>query len=400
MGTHSLRIGIAGGSIGGLTAGVLLHELGHDVHIFERSTAALEDRGAGIVVLPVTDRYFTERGNGLGPRDTGAPDVALTLTDWSYVDRAGSIVHTTAIHNRFTSWNTLYRALLDSFPAERYHLSHEVTSIEQTSDEVTVSFVNGDTHSCDLLVAADGIASTVRAAVSPHTTTDYSGYVAWRGMVPESELPADTTAMFADALIYQILDHSHILAYFIPGPDDSTAPGRRVLNFVWYRNVSGADFDDLMTDRHGERRPATMPPGLMQDRLVSAFRRTAEQVLAPQLADLVLRCDEPFVQAIFDMAADQFVHGRIVLLGDAAAVARPHVAAGTAKACADAWALRDHLAAGHDLAAALKSWGTQQLAVARAVAARSRQMGQSAQVDATMVPDDPNWRFGLFGPGA
>lgn len=400
MSTHSLHIGIAGGSIGGLTAGVLLHELGHDVHVFERSTAALEDRGAGIVVLPITEKYFSDGGNGLSQRDLDGADVALTLTDWSYIDRAGSIVHTVAAHNRFTSWNTLYRALLDSFPAERYHLSHAVTSVEQTADEVAISFVDGNTHTCDLLVAADGIASTVRAGVSPQTTTDYSGYVAWRGIVPESELPAETASMFADALIYQILDHSHILAYLIPGPDDSTAPGRRVLNFVWYRNVSGAEFDDLMTDRHGERRPATMPPGLMQDHLVSDFRRDAEQVLAPQLADLVRRCDEPFVQVIFDMAADRFVHGRIVLLGDAAAVARPHVAAGTAKACADAWALRDHLAAGGGLEAALASWETQQLEVARAVAARSRQMGQAAQVDATMVPDDPEWRFGLFGPGA
>ena len=62
MAANQTRIAIAGGSIGGLTAGVLLHELGLDVNIFERSSVALESRGAGIVVLPMTERYFTERG--------------------------------------------------------------------------------------------------------------------------------------------------------------------------------------------------------------------------------------------------------------------------------------------------------------------------------------------------
>ena len=87
-----LRIGIAGGSIGGLTTAVLLHELGEDVQVFERSLSALEGRGAGIVVLPITERYFVERGGGLGSSDREASEVALTLTNWSYIDRAGTII--------------------------------------------------------------------------------------------------------------------------------------------------------------------------------------------------------------------------------------------------------------------------------------------------------------------
>ncbi|HUF95610.1 MAG TPA: NAD(P)-binding protein, partial [Acidimicrobiia bacterium] len=48
------RVLVVGGSIGGLTAGLLLRELGCEVDIFERASTALEDRGAGIVVLPIT----------------------------------------------------------------------------------------------------------------------------------------------------------------------------------------------------------------------------------------------------------------------------------------------------------------------------------------------------------
>jgi 2,6-dihydroxypyridine 3-monooxygenase len=396
---NPLRIGIAGGSIGGLTAGVLLHELGHDVHIFERSTAALEDRGAGIVVLPITERYFTEKGAALGETGVDLPEVALNLTNWSYIDPSGTIIDAVPTNNRFTSWNTLYRALLDAMPGHRYHLSHQVSAVDQTGDEVTVSFAAGGSHRCDLLVAADGMASTVRAIVSPDTATRYAGYVGWRGTVLEQDLPPEISSAFADAIIYQVLDHSHVLVYAIPASGGSIVVGERALNFVWYRNVTTAAFADLMTDREGNLRPATVPPGLVQDSFVEELQVEAAEFLAPQLREVIRACDEPFIQALFDMVADRLVHGRVVLLGDAASVVRPHVGAGAAKACADAWALRDHLAAGDDVATALGSWEAQQLGLARTVVAKSRRMGESSQVHATMRPGDREWRFGLFGPG-
>lgn len=399
LGINPLHIAIAGGSIGGLTAGILLHELGHDVHVYERSTSALEGRGAGIVVLPMTERYFTERGSALGEGHAEAADVALTLTNWSYVDQSGALVDEAPTHNRFTSWNTLYRALLEVLPSDRYHLSHNVTGCAQSAQGLVISFEHGESRDCDLLVAADGIASTVRSTVSPQTTTDYAGYVAWRGTVLESDLELDTAVIFEDAMVYQVLDHAHILAYAIPGPGDSIVPGHRSLNFVWYRNSPGLEFEALMVDRQGVHRPATMPPGMAQDHFVAELRDDAERLLAPQLRDLVLSCEEPFIQAIFDMAADRFVHGRIALIGDAATALRPHVAAGTAKACADGWALRDHLSMGDDLDAALAGWERQQLDLAQTAAAKSRRMGQQAQFESTMVPGDPEWRFGLFGPG-
>ncbi len=400
--TNQLRIGVVGGSIGGLTAAVLLHELGHDVRVFERSTTALEGRGAGIVVLPITERYFVERGGRLGADESEAREVALTLTNWSYVNREGEIIEAVPTHNRFTAWNTLYRALLESFPVDQYLLGHHATAIEQrVNDDATVriSFANGEEHHCDLLVGADGMGSTVRTLVSPDTATTYAGYVAWRGTVQESELSPETAAMLGDAMIYQVLDHSHILAYAIPGPDDSIEAGARSINFVWYRNASGAYFDELMTDNYGEVRPSTVPPGFLQTQFVNELHGEAGRVLSPQLAELVRLCPHPFIQAIFDMRAERLVHDRTILLGDAAAVVRPHVAAGAAKACADAWALREHLQDPVELTAALAAWEVEQLAVATAVAERSRSMGESAQVESTMVPGDPSWRFGLFGPG-
>ncbi len=396
---NGLRVGVVGGSIGGLTAAVLLHEMGCDVEVFERSSSALQGRGAGIAVLPMTERYFTELGTSLGASGGTARQVALTLTYWSYVDRNGAIIDTAATHYRFTSWNTLYRALLERLPPERYHLGCRAAGVEQSGESASVRFAGGDTHPCDLLVGADGIGSTVRETVAPRTSTTYAGYVAWRGTVLESALSPSTAEIFADAMVYQVLQRSHILAYAIPGPTDSVEVGERALNFVWYRNVDGAAYDDLMTDRDGVHRPGTMPPGLVQHRFVRALRADASALLAPQLAELVLACDAPFIQAIFDMTAHRFRRGRTILIGDAAAALRPHVAAGTAKACADGWALRDFLSGAGDLDGALAGWEAQQMELAERTAAKSRAMGEASQTAGTMVPGDPGWRFGLFGSG-
>lgn len=151
-----LRIGIAGGSLGGLTAAVLLHELGHDVHVFERSTEALKARGAGIVVLPATERYFTEQGTDF------SDGVALTLTNWSYMNREGEVTSRTPTHNRFSSWNTMYRALLKALPSERYHLNREVVGLTQSSAQAHLEFADGSAHRCDLLLGIDGVSSTLR----------------------------------------------------------------------------------------------------------------------------------------------------------------------------------------------------------------------------------------------
>lgn len=392
-----IRIAIAGGSIGGLTAAVLLHEQGHDVHVFERSSEALQGRGAGIVVLPMTERYFAERGTTLEREDGSPGDVALTLTNWSYVDREGTFLAQDPTHNRFSSWNTIYRALRRALPDERYHLGHKVTGFREANGGVTLEIEGRPDQPADLVVAADGVASTLRPLVEPDTEPEYAGYVAWRGTVLESDLDAETAAVFADAMVYQVLDHSHILIYAIPGPGDSTEPGTRFLNFVWYRNVE--DLDGLMTDRGGVHRPSTMPPGLVADGHLAEFRAASAEQLAPALRTVVDACPEPFIQVIFDMTMERFVHGRVAFIGDAASAARPHVAAGTAKACADSWAMARHFAAHPDLTSGLAAWEREQHALATRITAKSRGMGIASQVDGVMQPGDPNWRFGLFGPG-
>jgi 2,6-dihydroxypyridine 3-monooxygenase len=388
------RVLVAGGSIGGLTAAVLLRDLGCEVDVYERSAGVLEDRGAGIVVLPVTERYFTERAGDEGR-------VSLELTYWTYVDRAGKVVSADADYFRFSGWATIYRALLDVFGPERYHLGHEMVGFDATTDGIAARFCSGVTAEGDLLVSADGLHSTARSLLLPGVEPVYAGYVAWRGTTPEAILSPQARVDLADSMIYQVLEPGHILVYAIPDHEGRTSPPHRVINWVWYRNYAGGGvFDDLMLDRNGAQRTGTMPPGMMRNDHLDEMRTTAVDVLAPTLQEVVLGCERPLIQAVFDLESPQMAFDRVCLIGDAAFGLRPHVAAGQAKACADAWALRDALElCDGRVDEALAAWEPTQLALGRHALERTRQMGAASQFEGTMVPGDPAWKFGLWEPG-
>jgi 2,6-dihydroxypyridine 3-monooxygenase len=394
MNGAGVRVGVSGGSLGGLTVGLLLRDAGHQVDVWERSRTKLHSRGAGIVLHAMTVRYLLER------ELLDLDDVSVPATWWCYVDGAGRVIHREPCRHRFTSWNTLYHALLDQLEPERYHLGCEVIGFAPDADGVRVGFADGGEAGCDLLVCADGAASSARAALLPAAVARYAGYTGWRGTAEESDLSAETLDQLADTITYHVMPGSHILTYPIPGRDGEREIGRRLMNFVWYRNVAeGADFEALMTDRHGVFRPYSVPPGMLGERFVADLR-TAAGALPPAMAEVVRRAAEPFVQGIFDVAVDRMAFDRVCLLGDAAFCARPHAAAGTAKAAADAWALA---AAMHkqpgDPVAALRAWEPGQLDVGRNLVARSREMGERSQFRHTWEPGDPTLAFGLYGPG-
>jgi 2,6-dihydroxypyridine 3-monooxygenase len=389
------RVIVMGGSVGGLTAALVLRDAGCEVRVFERSSAALQARGAGIAALDATLRYLTERGG------RARADVCSS-TDWiRFLRPDGSVQHEQRHQYLFSSWNTIYRSLLELFDPGRYLLGSEVTGFGQSGDSIRVTLADGSAADADLLVCADGVSSLARARLLPDVRPSYSGYVAWRGTLPERALPAATRRRLGDALTYQVLEHSHVLVYPIPGPGGALTAGDRLVNFVWYVNVAeGEELDALMTGRDGIRRPVSLPPGAATDHAVAAMRRAAAARFAPPIAAVATGVAEPFVQVVYDIAVPRMAFGRACLIGDAAFAVRPHAAAGTAKAAADGWALAEELtAAGGDVPAALACWERQQVALGRALLARCRDIGDSSQFGGTFRPGDQRLIFGLHGPG-
>jgi 2,6-dihydroxypyridine 3-monooxygenase len=388
------RVVVAGGSLGGLTAGLLLADAGFDVTIHERSPAELQERGAGIGLLPDSARYLVERAG------VALDDISTLTSRIRYLGRDGDVVHDQAHQYRFSSWNTVYRRLLGCCDRDRYLLGSEVTGFEVKDASVRVELAHDVPIDADLLVCADGVSSSARRRLLPDVRVCYAGYVAWRGMLPEAQLEADARARLGDSITYFVHANSHILLYPIPGPDGSVTPGERSINFVWYRNyLDGGDLDDLLTSATGKRHEHSVPPGGARDDHVAEMRAVARARLPELVADVVCSVDRPFVQVICDVEVPQMAFGRVCLVGDAAWVVRPHAAAGTAKAAADGWALADALVAHGDVDSALAAWEPAQLALGRQLLDRTRRIGTRSQVDCNWVPGDPELIFGLRGPG-
>jgi 2,6-dihydroxypyridine 3-monooxygenase len=386
------RVGVVGGSLGGLITALQLRDVGCDVHVFERSPVPLEGRGAGIVLHPVTVRYFQEHGL------LDLAEVSSSATTLRYLMPDGATLLEEPIAYRFTSYATLYGALVRSLEPSRYHLGRELARFDDPGDgSVRLRFADGGDDQVELLVGADGIRSTVRTALFPDVHPRYAGYVGWRGTVHDDELPGGSGSL-RNVLTYHVGDRTHVLSYEIPDPDGG-ADARRSMNWVWYRNVSEGDaLAELLTDRAGVRHDLSLAPGSVRDEHVAELRAAAD-TLPSAFRELIRSTAHPFVQVIVDVTVPAMAHGRVCIVGDAAFALRPHVAAGTAKAAADARALADALRnAGGDVPAALARWEHTQLALGRVATTRTRRVGERAQATGTFRPGDPEVAFGLYTP--
>ena len=168
------------------------------------------------------------------------------------------------------------------------------------------------------------------------------------------------------------------------------APGERLLNFVWYRNyLEGSDLDDVLTDDSGLRREISVPPGAASERHVAEMRAAARARLPDAIARIVGATVQPFLQVVYDIEVPRMAFGRVCLIGDAAFVVRPHAAAGTAKAAADAWALAEAIGHERHVPTALARWEPEQVALGAQLLERTRRIGRRSQFDGTWVPGDP-----------
>lgn len=365
---------IIGGSLGGLLAGNLLVKAGWDVHIFERSAEELAGRGAGLATHPELMEILAEAGVDLS-REIGVP-----LTERITLSREGAVVGRRTEPQVMTAWSRLFHDLRDVFPRERYNNGRVLAGVSETADAVTARFADGGEVTADLLVAADGIRSTVRALLSPEARPVYAGYVAWRGMVDESALSPRALAEVLPYFAFGLPPTEQFLTYPVAGSSNSTAPGQRRVNFVWYRPADEAGaLRDMLTDANGRHWPEGIPPPLIRAQVLEAARASARAILAPQFAEIVDKTEQLFFQPIFDLESPRLAFGRVALLGDAAFVARPHCGMGVTKAGADARVLVKALAAHADIPAALEDYGRQRVEFGRFIVGHARALGAYMQ---------------------
>lgn len=100
---------------------------------------------------------------------------------------------------------------------------------EQERNGVIAHFEEANPVQRDMLVGAGGSGSFVRQQLMPEVRPRYAGYVAWRGVVPESSASPNLIKTFVDCFTFQQMKRSHILCYLIPGADGETEAGKRRL---------------------------------------------------------------------------------------------------------------------------------------------------------------------------
>ncbi len=382
MNLSNLRCLVIGGSIGGLTAAQQLLHAGADVHIYERATGALQDRGAGLGLDPALVGQFLIR-----PEESYR--IYLPLVGRQIHSEAGDFAERGSFF--VTSYDLLYRSLRHEIPDERYHPASTLATIEQPegAEAVRVGFADGHSESGELLVCADGYQSVARALLLPPGVVrqaTYAGYVLWRGFLEEADLaPPWRDYFFGEPRMHLFaLKPFHLVVYPVPGRERNLTPGQRRLNWGWYFRAPAEQVQNqFLRDRWGHQQRYSLAPGQVSPQTLS-YLQAIVQIAWPEagraLIELTIALDRLFMQVIYEYMPAVLAVGRACLLGDAAHVASPITGSGARMAMLDSLALAASFKrfTGADtvaVAAALRHFEQQRLEPARQLVAFGRRWG-------------------------
>ncbi|KAF2865018.1 hypothetical protein BDV95DRAFT_587554 [Massariosphaeria phaeospora] len=291
-----------GGSLSGLMCGIVLVHAGHKVTIIEKDTDERQSHMAGVALGSDADQYLASHDrmvNAFSHRSLRVQALNADETIRIFVNGRRDI----------TSWDTYYfrlRAILD-------HNNQQQT---QTM--------------ADLVIGADGPDSFVRSKYLPTTKRQYVGYIAWRGTVAETEVSASTRETSRRSVTVHMMHRHHCIMYTIPGANGSLESGERLLNFLWYTNESQGALQDILKDRiDGRKHHNLVPAGRVREEVWNAQIGYTKSVPLPTpFLEVMLKIRRPFIQVITEFCSPRaaFEDGRVLLVGDALSLFRPHTA--------------------------------------------------------------------------
>src|SRR5262249_1219270 len=167
-----------------------------------------------------------------------------------------------------------------------------------------------------------------------------------------------------------------LVSYPVPTRNGDMHKGPLSYNVVWYRPADEATLADLCTDGEGRLHDTSIPPPLIRPDVMADIKVSAGALLAPPIANVIDRAEQPFFQPIYDLVSPRVVVGRVALLGDAAFVARPHVGAGVTKAALDELGMADAISdAGGNLTAGLARYDRERRLLGDWLVSRGRRVG-------------------------
>ena len=331
-----MRVLIAGGGIGGLTAALALLRRGIDVEVFEQA-AALKEVGAGVQISANGTRALHALGIGeavaASSCEASGKEIRLWSTGqtWPLFDLGAESVRQYGFPYLTVFRPDLLEALAGGVerakPGAR-RLGARVTGFEQDADGVTLDLADGTRARGDALIGADGIHSRVRQELFGPDDPAFSGLIAWRGVIPMAALPP------------------HLAR---PVGTNWVGPGRHVVHYPLRRGelmnfvgiVERADWQvESWTAQGTTAELAADFAGWHAD-----VQAMIQAIATPYKWALMLR--QPL---------QQWTIGRVTLLGDACHATLPMLAQGAVQAIEDGFVLGRALEAAADVPEALRRY--------------------------------------------
>lgn len=374
MSVEGSRVAVIGGSISGCAAAIALARAGCDVTVYERSEGTLRERGFGLGIPALLHDELAAAGY----LDASTPACRISERSWFVAEAGSEPGRLLAVQPAPTiaceNWAVLWNGLRANVPDSVYRSGVTVTGIRPDGDQPAITVSGGGAERFDLVVGADGYNSAVRRLIAPGAALRTAGYGLWRATCPEGSLPGSVRQMLERRGAMIPFPGGQGGAYFIP---DHVRPGQRLLNWYVYATPS-APFADFRM----------IPAGAVSDRLLDMLDDVLSRRFPPLWAD-VFRCsgrDRISVQPLYDVTVPSYASGRLVVLGDAGAVARPHTASGATTALYDALTLERCCRAGRDWDEALGEYSRERCTAGNEQTELGRVLGQ-AQVTGT-----PDWQ--------
>lgn len=312
MTRSDLSVAVVGGGIGGLAAALSLRHAGFDVHVYEQA-AALGEIGAGIQISPNASRILHRLGLAEALAARGVRPVASHQRRWDdgrTLQRAplgDTVMQAFGAPYYHFHRADLLAALGGALPAERLHVGHRLVDAIDRGDRVELQFENGARATADVAVGADGIHSRLRQILFGPEAPQFTGCIAYRGLVPADRLAQLGLEVTSNNWMGP---GGHFVHYYVAGG--------RLMNFVAVREEE-AWMQESWVNR-----------GQVADalRLFDGWH--------PQVRTIIGAVDEIFKWGLFDRAPlARWSAGRMALLGDSCHAMLPFMAQGAVQSIED-----------------------------------------------------------------
>lgn len=312
---QNLKVIVIGAGIGGLTAGIALRQSGFQVAIYDK-VRSLRPIGAGISLWSNGVKVL----NRLGLGDKIA-QIGGSMERMQYRSATGELLNDISLQPLVAAVGQrpypvartdLQQLLLDGY-GDRIHLGSQCVGVDQHAHGITAHFADGGKVEGDLLIAADGIHSQLRAQVLGEPChPQYRGYVNWNGLVAASPdlAPANTWMIYVGnhqrASLMPVGGDRFYFFFDVPLPQGTSSQPEQYRQELAHHFAGWAD-------------PV--------QNLIARFN--PEQVARVEIRDLG--------------PLDRLVCGRVALLGDAAHATCPDLGQGGCQAMEDGLVLTQFL---------------------------------------------------------